>query len=114
VFREQDRQAARRLALSLKGLKQRSQFNFPGFKDLFKTELEIDADPVVLPDLSDKSMETALAKAKAARSNSPRILPVIVLPNDKNNGYLEQKAHFRTQACRRKYARCVFWKMRNP
>jgi hypothetical protein len=104
VFREQDRQAARRLALSLRGLKQRSQFNFPGFKDLFKAELEIDADPVVLPDLSDKSMEAALSKAKAARSNSPRILPVIVLPNDENNGYLEQKAHFShasmpTQVC---------------
>lgn len=31
VFREQDRQAARLLAVSLKGMKQRGQFNFPGF-----------------------------------------------------------------------------------
>jgi hypothetical protein len=104
VFREQDRQAARRLALSLRGLKQRSQFNFPGFKNLFKEDLEIDANPVILSDLSDKSMESALVSAKAARSNSPRLLPVIVLPNEENNGYFAQKAHFShasmpTQVC---------------
>jgi len=104
VFREQDRQAARRLALSLRGLKQRGQFNFPGFKDLFKAELEIDANPVVLPDLSDKSMEAALVSATAARTSAPRILPVIVLPNEENNGYLAQKAYFShasmpTQVC---------------
>lgn len=104
VFREQDRQAARRLALSLRGQKQRGQFNFPGFRDLFKTELEIDANPIVLPDLSDKSMESALVSAKAVRSNAPRLLPVVVLPNDDNNGYLAQKAHFShagmpTQVC---------------
>jgi hypothetical protein len=104
MFREQDRLAARRLALSLKGQKQRGQFNFPGFKDLFKAELEIDASPVILPDLSDKSMESALVSAKAVRSSSPRLLPVIVLPNDDNNGYLAQKAYFShasmpTQVC---------------
>ena len=104
VFREQDRQAARRLAVSLRGLKQRSQFNFPGFKNLFKADLEIDSNPVILPDLSDKSMESALVSAKAARSNSPRLLPVIVLPNEENNGYFAQKAHFShasmpTQVC---------------
>lgn len=104
VFREQDRQSARRLALSLKGLKQRGQFNFPGFRDLFKADLEIDANPVVLPDLSDKSMEAALVRAMAARNVSPRILPVVVLPNEENNGYLAQKAYFShasmpTQVC---------------
>jgi hypothetical protein len=104
VFREQDRQAARRLAVSLRGQKQRGQFNFPGFKDLFKAELEIDANPVILPDLSDKSMEAALVSAKALRSNAPRLLPVIVLPNDENNGYMAQKAYFSharmpTQVC---------------
>lgn len=104
VFREQDRLAARRLALSLKGLKQRGQFNFPGFKDLFKTALDIDADPVILPDLSDKSMESALKRAEIVRKNSPQVLPVIVLPNEEDNGYLAQKAHFShagmpTQVC---------------
>jgi hypothetical protein len=104
VFREQDRQAARRLALSLRGLKQRGQFNFPGFKDLFKSDLIIDADPVVLPDLSASSMEVALKRAEAVRVDSPQVLPVIVLPNDEDNGYLAQKAHFShagmpTQVC---------------
>jgi hypothetical protein len=104
VFREQDRLAARRLALSLKGLKQRGQFNFPGFKDLFKAALDIDADPVILPDLSDKSMESALKRAEIVRKDSPQVLPVIVLPNEEENGYLAQKAHFShagmpTQVC---------------
>lgn len=104
VFREQDRQAARRLALSLKGQKQRGQFNFPGFSELFKTALEIDADPIVLPDLSSASMEAALINARAAREGSSRIVPVIVLPNGDDNGYLAQKAHFShaglpTQVC---------------
>lgn len=104
MFREQDRVAARRLALALRGQKQRGQFNFPGFKALFKSELEIDANPVVLPDLSEKSMESALAKAKAVGNTAPRLLPLIVLPNEENNGYLAQKAHFShagmpTQVC---------------
>jgi hypothetical protein len=104
VFREQDREAARRLASSLRGLKQRGQYNFPGFKELFKTTLDIDANPVVLPDVSDASMETALARAQSARLSAPTLLPVIVLPNDEDNGYLEQKARFShagmpTQVC---------------
>lgn len=104
AFREQDRQAARRLALSLRGQKQRGQFNFPGFRELFKTAFEIDANPIVLPDLSSASMEAALEKAKAASVTSPRIVPIIVLPNGDDNGYLAQKAHFShaglpTQVC---------------
>jgi hypothetical protein len=104
AFREQDRQAARRLASSLKGQKQRGQYNFPGFSELFKTTFEIDANPIILPDLSSHSMEAALQRAKTARQTSPRILPVIVLPNGDDNGYLAQKAHFShagmpTQVC---------------
>jgi hypothetical protein len=104
IFREQDRQAARLLALSLKGLKQRGQFNFPGFRALFKTDLEIDANPVVLPDLSTHSMEVALERAKSELQTSPQLLPVLVLPNTEDNGYLAQKAHFShaglaTQVC---------------
>jgi hypothetical protein len=67
AFREQDRQAARRLALSLKGQKQRGQYNFPGFSELFKATLEIDASPFILPDLSSASMEAALQRAKRYR-----------------------------------------------
>jgi hypothetical protein len=104
AFREQDRQAARRLALSLRGQKHRGQYNFPGFNELFKTPLEIDANPIVLPDLSSESMEVALERAKSARETSPRLLPVIVLPNGDDNGYLAQKAYFShagmpTQVC---------------
>jgi Piwi domain len=104
AFREQDRQAARRLALALRGQKQRGQFNFPGFNELFKTALEIDANPIILPDLSSASMEAALRRAQTARESSPRIVPVIVLPNGDDNGYLALKAHFShaglpTQVC---------------
>ncbi len=104
IFREQDRQAARLLALSLRGSKQRGQFNFPGFKALFKSDLEIDANPFILPDLSTHSMEVALERAKTERKTSPQLLPVIVLPNIDENGYLAQKAHFShaglpTQVC---------------
>jgi hypothetical protein len=104
VFREQDRLPARRLALALKGTKQRGQYNFPGFGELFKTALEIDANPIILPDLTPASMEAALKQATEARNLSPTILPVIVLPNGDDNGYMAQKAHFShagmpTQVC---------------
>jgi hypothetical protein len=104
AFREQDRQAARRLALSLRGPKQRGQYNFPGFNELFKTNLEIDANPIVLADLSAHSMELALETANTARKASPQILPVLILPTGDDNGYLAQKAYFThaglpTQVC---------------
>lgn len=104
VFREQDRQAARNLALALKGLKQRGQYNFPGFERLFKVDLEISGDPIVLPDLSNQAMEAALKQAQAARNESSQVLPIIVLPNADDNGYLAQKALFSnagmpTQVC---------------
>jgi hypothetical protein len=104
AFREQDRPAARRLALALRGIRQRGQYNFPGFKELFKADLEIDADPIVLPDLSPASMEAALRRAATAREAFPQILPIVVLPQGDDNGYLAQKAHFShaglpTQVC---------------
>jgi len=104
IFREQDRQAARLLALSLKGLKQRGQFNFPGFKTLFKSDLEISANPVILPDLSSQSMETALKQTESERERTARLLPVLVLPNTEDNGYFAHKAYFShaglpTQVC---------------
>jgi hypothetical protein len=104
IFREQDRQAARLLALSLKGLKQRGQFNFPGFKALFKSDLEISANPVILPDLSSHSMEAALKQTESERQKTERLLPILVLPNTEDNGYLAHKAYFShaglpTQVC---------------
>jgi hypothetical protein len=104
IFREQDRQAARMLAVSLRGLKQRGQFNFPGFKTLFKSDLEISSNPIVLPDLSSSSMEVALRRTESERHATPRLLPVLVLPNSDDNGYFAHKAFFShaglpTQVC---------------
>lgn len=104
AFRERDRQAARRLAVSLKGLKQQGQFSFPGFKRLFKTDLEIDAQPIVLPDLSRETMEAALSRAKSEREGGTHLVPIIVLPEGEDNGYYELKALFShsglpTQVC---------------
>jgi hypothetical protein len=104
IFREQDRPAARLLALSLKGLKQPGQFNFPGFKALFKSDLEISANPVILSDLSSPSMEAALKRTEFERQSAPRLLPVLVLPNTEDNGYFAHKAYFShaglpTQVC---------------
>jgi hypothetical protein len=113
VFREQDRQAARRLALSLKGLKQRGQFNFPGFKDLFKTSLEIDADPVILPDLSDKSMESALKRAENCAKGLASSLPIIVCRTTRTMAILPRKRIFRTRACLPRSVRCEFWRTKN-
>lgn len=94
AFREQDRPAARRLAAALKGSRERGKFNFPGFQTLFKTDLEIDPDPIVLNDLSAESMRKALTRAKAVRLSHAGTLPVLVLPDEEENGYLEQKAIF--------------------
>lgn len=104
AFREQDRQSARHLAASLRGGKQRGSYNFPGFQELFKTPLEIDSDPIILPDLSVESMRRALEQAQGAKDKSPDILPVLVLPSGDDNGYLAQKALFShaglpTQVC---------------
>lgn len=104
IFREQDRQAARLLAVSLKGTKQRGQFNFPGFKALFKTEIEIDGNPIILRNLDNRSMAEALNDAKARTEDAATLLPVLVLPKTDDNGYFAQKAYFTraglpTQVC---------------
>jgi hypothetical protein len=56
LFREQDRHAARVLAVALKGTQGRERFTFPGFQSLFKVDLTYDANPIILPDLSTVSM----------------------------------------------------------
>lgn len=104
IFREQDRQAARTLAMSLKGPKQRQKFSFPGFQALFKSELEIDGNPIILPELTRTSLTSALEHVKTERQRNLQILPVIVLPEGEDNGYMEQKALFShaeipTQVC---------------
>ena len=102
VFRAEDRQAARRLAAGLKG--SRDKFGFPGFEALFKVPIEIDNDPVILPDLSEASMKSAVDRAISDRATSTNLVPVLVLPAIEDNGYMAQKALFThaeipTQVC---------------
>jgi hypothetical protein len=104
LFREQDRVAARTLATALRGAKGKETVNFPGFQALFKTELQIDAQPVVLRDLGAAAMADALGEVEARRATAPNTLPVLVLPEGGDNGYLAHKAGFAhagipTQVC---------------
>ena len=100
MFREQDRQAARTVAMAIRGSRQRQRFNFPGFEALFKSPLLIDSNPVVIPDLSEQSMTAALARVQ----QNQRPVPVLVVPDQDDNGYLPYKAIFThagipTQVC---------------
>jgi len=102
IFREQDRSAARRLAQGLRGGQQRGRFSFPGFHALFKVDLDIDSNPVVLTDLGKTAMETALKRVQRERQDNPNTVPVL-LPTD-DDAYLVHKALFTaagipTQVC---------------
>lgn len=104
LFREQDRHAARVLAVALKGTQGRERFTFPGFQSLFKVDLTYDANPIILPDLSTVSMEQAVLEVVERRKTIPHALPVLVLPEGDENGYLAHKAGFAnagiaTQVC---------------
>lgn len=103
VFREQDRIAARRLAVSLRGVQSRGRFTFPGFQALFKCEPVIDSNPAVLPDLTQASIEGALQRAQQADDGDAAIIPVLILP-EQDDSYLIQKSLFShaeiaTQVC---------------
>jgi len=103
IFREQDRHAARLLARGLRGAGQRGRYAFPGFRALFKCDIDIDANPIVLPDLGRPAMEDALRRVKTVRESHPSMLPVLVLPTD-DDAYLIHKALFScaeipTQVC---------------
>lgn len=104
LFREQDRVAARTLAAALRGIRGKERFSFPGFQALFKTELSIDPNPVILSGLSDAAMADALTEVQARRETIPNTLPVLVVPDGIDNGYLAHKADFShagipTQVC---------------
>ena len=103
IFRETDRQEARRLALSLRGTRQRERFSFPGFNALFKCDVQIDSNPVILPDLTRTAIEDAVKRARVEKEGLANIIPVVVLPAD-DDSYLVQKALFSeagipTQVC---------------
>jgi hypothetical protein len=100
AFREQDRQAARDLAMALRGSRKYQRFSFPGFEAIFKVPLEIHPDPIVLEDFSRSSMEVALARVK---SETGLVVPILVMPDDET-AYLNHKAVFThagiaTQVC---------------
>ncbi len=104
AFREQDRSAARMLAVGLRGQKRHGQFTFPGFSMLFKSDLQIDGNPIIVPDFSESTMESALTRARAEQSPSTLLLPVFVLPEGEDDAYFLQKAMFShsglaTQVC---------------
>ncbi|MGO9599627.1 MAG: Piwi domain-containing protein [Isosphaeraceae bacterium] len=94
MFREQDRATARTLAIALRGMKGREKFSFPGFQALFKSEFVIDGNPVILPDLTDVSMAAAVEEVKARKASGESFLPVLVVPEGDDNGYLAHKAGF--------------------
>jgi len=101
VFREKDRQAARTLAMALKGSARRGKSHFPGFAQLFKTELRIDSNPVVVEDFSTTTAKQVLERV---RSESDVTVPIFVLPGRGVPGYFEHKAIFAeegigTQVC---------------
>jgi argonaute-like protein implicated in RNA metabolism and viral defense len=103
IFRERDKLEARKLALSLRGTRQRERFSFPGFNALFKCDVQIDSNPVILPDLTRAAIETALERVRCDKDGEPNTVPVVVLPAD-DDSYLIQKALFSqagipTQVC---------------
>lgn len=91
IFRERDRQAARTLAAALKGTAQHERFNFPGFEKLFKVPVVIDSNPIVITDFSVASMKEALNRIEKETS---LCVPVLVLPDNEDAGYLNHKAVF--------------------
>ena len=103
AFREQDRQAARILARALQG-GGKERYSFPGFDSLFKVGLKIDAKPIILDELCLGSFQNALKRVEDQRASEPTTLPVFVLPEGDDNGYLQHKAVFTnagipTQVC---------------
>ncbi len=103
-FRECDRQAARTLAAALKGPKAQGRYSFPGFEALFKSPISFDPNPIILEDLSQSSFENALQRVKSDRKTDPSTIPVFILPDSEDNGYMQHKAVFThegipTQVC---------------
>jgi hypothetical protein len=99
LFREQERQAGRDLVRALRG--QVSQLNFVGFQKLFRVELPVSSNPVVLKDFSLVEMQRALAEVQRV---GPKALPILILPGSETEGYITHKAVFTsagipTQVC---------------
>lgn len=94
VFEERFRLSARKLASALKGTKYQVSSMFPGFSKLFQSEPKIDPDPVVIPNSSAEAFQDALQKVKSKEEQGFTIIPILVLPDTNDNGYLEHKSIF--------------------
>lgn len=99
IFKEKDRESARRLARALKGTE--SHLNFLGFEKLFHLPLSISGDPVVVRDFSQSEMESALKRVTG--KNAGTHIPVVVMSKDEE-AYVTHKAVFThagvpTQVC---------------
>lgn len=104
AFRESDRPSARKLAAALQGGRKRERYSFPGFNNLFDSDVQISSSPVLLNDLSRNSFELACGEIVQRRSIERQVLPIFVLPDNDENGYIDQKAIFAhagipTQVC---------------
>ena len=95
---------ARRLAMVLRGTRGIGRYNFPGFNSLFRSDLEIDRNPHILAAFDRSSIERALDRVRSDTTPEKIIIPVVILPDDDDDGYLTQKALFShaemaTQVC---------------
>lgn len=93
-FVERDRQLAREVVAGLLGKNQRFSQAFKGYEGFFRSKIAVDGNPVVLPDYSERSIDTILQRVV----DEPNSLPVLVLPKDEENAYLYHKAIFVRQA----------------
>ena len=91
------------MARKLRGSAGPQRYAFPGFQALFKCNLEIAANPIVLGALDHAAMQDALTQVKTHVVDNPHTLPVLILPAA-DDAYLIHKALFSqakipTQVC---------------
>lgn len=94
IFEERYRCSARKLATAILGTKDQVSSTFPGFSKLFKANPFIDSNPIVIQDSSLESFRGALELVKEKNEDGYALIPILVLPHDGDNGYLEHKAIF--------------------
>lgn len=99
MFREREREAARRLARALTGRSQPAM-RFRGYEEMFQSGLTLSSEPILLRDYSRASMTEAV---REVRTRGEAVLPVLVMPRDER-AYEVHKAVFTeariaTQVC---------------
>ena len=114
AFRERDRQAARILARALQGTGAQERYSFPGFESLFKVGLKFSSDPIILDDFETATFESALGRVKQERLKEASTLPVFVLPDGDENGYLQHKAVFTNAGIPTQVCTCLLYTSPSP